>query len=143
MPDPTLSILLVEDADLEAEVAKRVLDRCDFSSTMTRVADGDQALSHLRSVAKGGDGSLPSVVFLDLNLPTISGHEVLRTIRSDPKLSHLPVIMLSTSDDPDDILESYRANANSYITKPLGFEPLKVVFNKVGDYLLNVVQLPN
>ncbi len=142
MPEHSLSILLVEDADFEAEITRRALLQCDFPNTLTRVASGEAALSLLRQETGYEDQSTPDVVFLDLNLPMMNGREVLREIRDDPKLSHLVVIVFSTSDDPKDVIECYRGTANAYIAKPLGLDALTRRLNKLGDFYLNVVELP-
>ncbi|WP_345324218.1 response regulator [Novipirellula rosea] len=137
-----LRILLVEDAEFEAEITKRALASCDFENAMTRVASGEEALSYLRREPGFEDAEMPHLVLLDLNLPMMGGREVLSEIRRDPSLAHLFVIICSASDEPSEVTKAYQATANAYITKPLGLGPLREMMNKVGDFLLNVIKIP-
>ncbi|EMI20503.1 response regulator receiver protein [Rhodopirellula maiorica SM1] len=142
MHKKSLRILLVEDAEFEAEITKRALSSCDFENSMTRVASGEEALSYLRHEPGFEDAVMPHLVLLDLNLPRMNGREVLHEIRNDASLSHLFVIICSASDEPSEVTKAYQATANAYITKPLGLGPLREMMNKVGDFLLNVVKIP-
>ncbi len=137
-----LRILLVEDAEFEAEITKRALASCDFENVMTRVASGEEALGYLRREPGFEDAEMPHLVLLDLNLPMMGGREVLGEIRRDPSLAHLFVIICSASDEPSEVTKAYQATANAYITKPLGLGPLREMMNKVGDFLLNVIKIP-
>ncbi len=142
MQKKSLRILLVEDAEFEAEITKRALSSCEFENSMTRVASGEEALRYLRREAGFEEVEMPHLILLDLNLPMMGGREVLGEIRSDPSLSHLFVIICSASDEPSEVTKAYQATANAYITKPLGLVPLREMMNKVGDFLLNVVKIP-
>ncbi len=138
----SLRILLIEDAEFEAEVFQRALRSCDFAHSMVRVANGEDALSLLRRERGYEDAEMPHVVLLDLHLPKMSGRDVLQAIRSDASLAHLFVIVCSASEEPNDVKQCYQASANAYITKPLGILALREMMNKLGDFLLTVATLP-
>jgi CheY-like chemotaxis protein len=119
--------LLVEDDDDHAEIVIRTLKKEPSQKSIDRVLDGVEALQYLR-----GDGSfrgiaLPDVILLDLKLPKMDGHEVLSKIKTDERLLHIPVIVLTTSDAEVDKDRAYRLHANSYLVKPLDAEQ----FNKM------------
>ena len=89
------------------------------------------------------DSFKPDLILLDINLPKIDGLEVLKSIKNDPKLSLIPVIILTTSDDDKDILKSYQAHANCYITKPVSYNSFIDVIKTLNDFWIKIVKLPN
>ena len=126
---------LVRDAFREAKVDAKL----EF------VADGNQLLDYLRQHSEGHSGSAdadPTLILLDLNMPHKDGRESLLEIRSDFHLQHLPIVVLSTSAHPRDVLASYRAGANSYIVKPTRFADFTRLANTLADYWLDTVKLP-
>jgi CheY-like chemotaxis protein len=84
----------------------------------------------------------PELVILDLNLPRKSGSEVLAELKSDPELSMIPVVVLTTSEAKEDVVRSYQQHANAYITKPLDFERFKQIVHQIDDFFIGLVQLP-
>jgi len=112
-------LLLVEDNDDHAELFRRVLTRLDLPVTLTRAADGPEALDYLRQGQENQEPATPDMVLLDLKLPRMDGHSVLAEIKQDPSLHRLPVIILSTSNAPSDVRRAYEAHANSYLVKPV------------------------
>jgi two-component system response regulator len=117
----TVEILLVEDSDEIAELTRRVLKRINLHANIVWVNDGNLAVDFLLRQGKfaGRTAIQPRLVLLDLHLPTMSGHEVLKRIKTDPAISHIPVVMITTSSDERDIATSYKLGANSYLVKPI------------------------
>lgn len=118
------NVLLVEDslADIALVTAKMEIDHVHFN--MEAVRDGEEAIDFLGR-CNGDEGSpLPDIIFLDLNLPKISGRETLRHIRQQPELQHIPTVVLSGSDYDDDIRETREIGASYYLVKPLDYEKL-------------------
>ena len=118
-------ILLVEDDDGDAELATRAFERAKVTSPLVRVRDGLEALDYLFADGKYAARDvhdLPMFVLLDLNIPKMSGLEVLKAIRADERTSHLPVIILTSSGEERDLMGAYKHFANSYIIKPLDYD---------------------
>jgi two-component system response regulator len=125
MTDPKRMILLVEDDDVDAELASRAFQRAKVKNPLVRVRDGQDALDYLfargKYVARDAH-DLPVFVLLDLNIPKISGLKVLEAIREDESIRHLPVIILTSSGEERDRLGAYKHFANSYVIKPLDYD---------------------
>jgi DNA-binding response OmpR family regulator len=138
-----VEILLVEDDLGDSDLIQEVFEESQFSVTLNLVRDGDSAIAYLRRKGEYANATLPDLILLDLNLPPLGGQEVLKAIKSDNYLKHIPVIILTTSDSREDILRSYQLGANSYITKPLGLEEFIEVIRLIEDYWFNIVKLPN
>lgn len=138
-------ILLVEDDPNDELLTLRALRKTGVEADFAVAHDGGEALQYLHGnpPAESSDvPAQPSLVLLDLKLPQVDGLEVLRTIRSDPRTTLLPVVVLSSSDEPRDVEEAYRLRTNSYIRKPVNF----VEFNQAADllvrYWLSLNELP-
>lgn len=114
--------LLVEDDDDHALLAERAIRKARIVNVIDRVRDGEEAIAYLKQEGEFEDAILPTVVLLDLKLPKKSGIEVLQEIRDDPKLAPLPVVVLTTSGNENDIAAAYKLNVNSYLRKPVDFE---------------------
>ena len=112
------------------------------------VEDGVQLVESLREQTADGQrlakrlDDLPRLILLDLNMPRMDGHEVLRDIKSDPVLKRIPVVVLSTSSNERDIARAYAAGANSYIVKPMTYEELVKAIEGLNSYWFDLVQLP-
>lgn len=133
-----LHILLIDDSDDDLMLMREALIGLDPQIRLGEALGGDAALAYLQiqpGIADPGhaDG-LPDLVFLDINMPGLTGFDVLGRIREHPTTRRLPVIMLTTSDHPDDVQRSYDLGANSYLTKPLAFEDLADLFRQVLAY---------
>ncbi|MCR6699975.1 MAG: EAL domain-containing protein [Dokdonella sp.] len=136
-----LEILLVEDNPGDVRLVAEALRQARLL-THLRVADsGDSALAQLRG-AGAAQRPLPDLILLDLNLPGLSGHELLHTLKSDPRLVRIPVVVLTGSDADEDIRRAYDAHANCYVRKPVEFDQLLGVLQTVGNFWLSVVSLP-
>lgn len=137
-----LEILLVEDNPHDVELTLHAFEKRNLANRVHVVRDGEEALDFLfgRGAYEDRRGArLPRVVLLDLKLPKIDGLEVLRTIRRDPSLRSLPVVVLTSSREERDLVESYKLGVNSYIVKPIEFAEFIETASTLGLYwaLLN------
>ena len=139
------TILLVEDNDDHAELILRSLQTLRIAKRVVRVSDGQEALDYIRREGQYKDpirNPSATVIFLDLRLPKVDGLEVLRIIKTDPILHHIPVIILTSSDAEQDILRSYDNFANSYVVKPVDFRLFTKMMNDLGSYWLGYNATP-
>lgn len=137
-------ILLVEDNPDDELLALRAFKKNNLANEIIVTRDGAEALDYLFGTGTyaGRDLSvIPQVILLDLNLPKISGLEVLHQIRTDERTRLIPVVILTTSDEPHDRLESYSLHANSFIRKPIDFDQFINVIGQIGLYWL-VLNIP-
>ena len=121
------AILLVEDNEDDVFLMQRALKGANISNPLYVVEDGREAVNYLAGEGQYADRSaypIPSIVFLDLKLPMLRGHEVLAWIRSQPQLENVVVVVLTSSNEPSDLKEAYRLGANSYVVKPPTAEQL-------------------
>jgi CheY-like chemotaxis protein len=139
---PTL--LLVEDNLADQEMTRRALARADAGIQLQIVNDGEEALDYLlrRDIYSTGSHPTPDVVLIDLNLPKISGKDLIRQVRASEAIRHVPLIVLSTSQAEEDVLESYRLGCNSYLIKPSRFDQFVGTMEHVIRYWLRAVRLP-
>ena len=107
-------------------MTKEALGESKMHVNLRVVSDGEEAVSYLRRVAPFEDAARPDLVLLDLNLPRLSGREVLAVVKADPDLLRIPVVVLTTSEAEEDVVRSYDLHANAYVTKPVGFLLLRV-----------------
>ncbi len=139
-------VLVVDDDPADAELVCKAIGRGRFPCVIERAKDGEEAMEMLRAPASPGhDGSphLLDLVLLDINMPRKSGLQVLAEIRSDPRLRHLPVVMLSTSSAEQDVASAYRSGAQGYVTKPLDASELFSAIHAIQEYWFNTVHAPN
>ncbi len=134
MRNRKLKILLVEDNPDDVKIAERSLKKGNVQSDLYVVQDGQEALDFLRRKGKYSDAPRPDLIFLDLNLPKIGGHEVLAEIRQDASLKRIPVIVLTVSKRDEDIVKAYNSGASGYIPKPPSTTEFIKVINTVLDY---------
>jgi hypothetical protein len=133
------NILLVEDNDQDEKLILRALRKVNLANQVDVARDGQQALDYLFAEGEfsGRAGQpLPTVVLLDINLPRISGLDVLKRLRADPRTHVLPVVMLTSSDEEMDRLSSYEDGANSFVRKPLDFGEFAETVARMGVYWL-------
>jgi two-component system, response regulator len=133
------TILLVEDNDDDAELTLRALTRAKVKNPLVRARDGEDALDYLfgRGKYAGRDvRELPAVTLLDINMPKISGLEVLEEIRADERTRHLPVVVLTSSNEDKDRLTAYTHFANSYVIKPVDYDQFVTAASQLGLYWL-------
>jgi CheY-like chemotaxis protein len=135
-------ILLVEDSPTDVELTQEALAEARVSNQLSIVRNGEDALAFLRREGEFADAPMPDIVLLDWNLPRLSGSEVLEAIRADEDLTHIPVIVLTTSSSDEDVLRSYQLHANSYVRKPLGLDQFISAVKAIEGYWLSIVRLP-
>ena len=128
------SILLVEDNPMDIDLTRRAFARRNVSNRFEVARDGQEALDCLARWEAGVPA--PMVVLLDINLPKVSGLDVLRQLRAHPTFGQLPVVMLTTSDEDQDVKTAYALGANSYIVKPVSFENFVEVAAQIDLYWL-------
>ena len=132
-------IVLVEDDDGHAALVERNLRRAGLDNGFLRFAGGQEALDALWNPDELG--STPCILLLDIKMPWLDGVEVLRGLKGDPRTSSIPVIMLTTTDDPREIERCYELGCNVYVTKPVEYEPFVDAVKKLG-FFLQVVKVP-
>ena len=134
-------ILLVEDNPKDVALTERALTKSNIYNKLVVARDGVEAIEYLFDSSRGKD-DLPVVILLDLKLPRVDGLEVLRRIRGDEKTRRLPVVVLTSSSEERDIIQSYNLGANSYIRKPVKFNQFAEAINQLGLYWLVLNQPP-
>ncbi|MEW5871927.1 MAG: response regulator [Chloroflexota bacterium] len=132
-------ILLVEDNPMDVDLTQRAFARHKLLNPLQVANDGEEALNILDRWR--GDEPLPVVILLDINLPKVSGLEVLRSYKSHPKIRTVPIIMLTSSAEDGDVQSAYQLGANSYIVKPVDFDEFLKVAEHI-DLYWNVINLP-
>ncbi|MEN3361113.1 MAG: hypothetical protein V7637_5095 [Mycobacteriales bacterium] len=133
-------ILLVEDNPDDVTLTLRALKRNNIRNEVKVAEDGEQALDFL--LPSAGEAVKPALILLDVNLPKLGGLDVLRRLRDDRRTATLPVVVLTTSNEERDIIESYRLGANSYVRKPVVFGDFVEAARVLGLYWLLVNQAP-
>ena len=139
----SIDILLVEDNEGDARLAKEAMRDSKIRNTLHHVGDGEEAMEFLYQKGKHADAPRPDLILLDLNLPRKDGRAVLEEVKTDVSLKRIPVVILTTSSDEQDILRSYNLHANCYITKPIDLTQFLVVVRSIEDFWLTIVKLPN
>ena len=144
--DEAVEILLIEDNPMDAELAIRALKKRHLANNLVWVKDGSEALAFLF----GGDqepvrrvSHHPRIILLDLKLPKVDGHEVLRRIKTHPALKCTPVIVMTSSREEQDIVRSYEQGVNSYIVKPVNFDNFSEAVAQLGMYWVLLNQPPD
>lgn len=137
-----VEILLVEDDPGDIELIKETLSSSKIKIDLETVNDGADAISYLKKENEFAGKNEPDLVILDLNLPLKSGLDVLDDIKSNPYLKHIPIIVMTTSDQDSDVIKSYKLGANSYVTKPMGIDQFSHIVNTIEDFWLTIAKLP-
>jgi chemotaxis family two-component system response regulator Rcp1 len=140
-PQP-IEILLVEDNAGDVDLMMMALRDVKAKNNISVAVDGQEAMAFLRREGIHANAPRPDLVLLDLNLPKMDGREVLAAIKADPLLREIPVVVLTSSSAQRDIVESYKLQANSYVTKPGDLEPFLSVVKAIEQFWLEVVKLP-
>jgi chemotaxis family two-component system response regulator Rcp1 len=137
-----LELLLIEDNPADAYLVQHVLRESTLSLHVTVMQDGEQALAFVRRRGPYVDAVRPDLILLDLHLPQKDGHEVVRELKSDRTLRAIPVVMLTSSEAPEDIRQSYAQQANAYVVKPLELDHYVRVLKAIADFWCTVARLP-
>lgn len=140
-PQP-VEVLLVEDDAGDELMTREAFEDNKIGNTLHVVRDGLEALDFLYQREEHVEAPRPDLILLDLNLPKYDGRQVLEKIKSDPDLSHIPVVVLTTSAAEEDILRSYKLHANAYVTKPVDLDQFIKAIRQIDDFFVTVVKLP-
>lgn len=135
-------ILLVEDNEGDILLTLEALEEAKMKNTISVVKDGEKAIQYVEKLEGFKDVLYPDLIILDVNLPKINGHEVLKYLKNSEKHQHIPVIMLTTSSSPRDINESYKNHVNCFITKPIDVEDFINAVIGIENFWINIVKLP-
>lgn len=137
-----VEVLLVEDDAGDELMTREAFEDNRIGNTLHVVRDGLEALDFLYQRGEHTEAPRPDLILLDLNLPKYDGRQVLEKIKSDPDLSHIPVVVLTTSAAEEDILRSYKLHANAYVTKPVDLDQFIKAIRHIDDFFVTVVKLP-
>lgn len=135
-----IKILLIEDNEGDIVLTKEAFEDSKLVNTIEVIKDGREAIRFFETL--GDTAEKPNLVLLDVNLPKVNGHEILRFIKNHEKHSSIPVIMLTTSSAESDIIQSYKNHVNCYITKPIDISDFIKAMAKVEDFWINIVSVP-
>jgi CheY-like chemotaxis protein len=134
-----ITILLVEDDPGDVVLVREAFEHDKVRNELRVASDGVYALEQLRDPER----ALPDLILLDLNLPRMDGRELLAEIRKDPRLTWIPVVVLTTSEAEADIVRSYELHANAYVTKPVDLNRFLQVVQEIDNFFVTVVKLPS
>lgn len=137
-----IHILLVEDNEGDIVLTIDALSDGKIKNSVSVVRDGWQAMNFLEQKGQFEKVGRPDLILLDINLPKLNGHEVLKRIKENPQIQHIPIIMLTTSSSEADILKSYQNYVNCFITKPVETGKFLEVIATIEDFWISIVQLP-
>ena len=137
-----VEILLAEDNPGDAKLTRKALEQGKVINNLHVVTDGVDAMAYLRQEGEYADRPRPDLVLLDLNMPRKDGREVLQDIKSDDDLRRIPVVVMTSSEAEEDIVQSYDLHANAYVTKPIDFNGFLDVVGSLEDFWLSVVKMP-
>lgn len=140
--DRPIEILLVEDNPGDVRLTQEVFKEGKIRNQLNVAWNGEEALAYLRREGRFAAAPRPDMILLDLNLPRKGGREVLAEIKADPRLKSIPVVILTTSEAEQDIVESYNQHANCYIVKPVDLDQFIGVVKTIEGFWLQIVRLP-
>ncbi|MDC0535309.1 response regulator [Francisellaceae bacterium] len=138
-------ILIVEDSDEDFYTTKRALKKSGLANNIHRCSDGEEAVNYLHRKEEYADQSVspkPNLILLDLNLPIVDGKTILDIIKKDNNLKSIPVVILTTSDDENDVRQCYSSGANSYMQKPVDLDKFMQSIQRLKDFWFETVLLP-
>jgi CheY-like chemotaxis protein len=137
-----IDVLLVEDDPGDVLMTREAFEHHKINNQLHVVSDGVEAIKFMRRQEPYQDAPRPGLVLLDLNLPRKDGREVLAEVKGDPELCDIPIVVLTTSAAEEDILRSYKAHANAYVTKPVDFRRFLEIVRQIDQFFVSVVSLP-
>ncbi|MEU3186777.1 response regulator [Streptomyces sp. NPDC006923] len=141
-PARAIEVLLVEDDAGDELMTREAFADNKIRNTLHVVRDGEEALDFLYQRGAHGGAPRPDLILLDLNLPKYDGRQVLEQVKTDPELSLIPVVVLTTSSAEEDILRSYKLHANAYVTKPVDLDQFIAAVRQIDEFFVTVVRLP-
>lgn len=134
-------ILLIDDDEADIKLTKRTLEKSRLNLNLNIARDGVEALKYLNQEAPYENAPKPDLIFLDLNMPKMDGKETLKRIKESSNLRKIPVVILTTSKQEQDIARSYKLGCNAYVIKPVGIEAFTQVIQEVENFWLSIVTL--
>lgn len=138
----SIEILLIEDSPSDANLTMQSLQQAKITNRLHWVEEGEAAMDFLYQRGNYADAPRPDLIVLDLNLPGMDGREILAEVKADVDLRRIPVVILTTSSNEEDVLRSYDLNANCYVTKPFNVQQFIQVVQLISDFWLTAVKLP-
>lgn len=138
----SMSVLLIEDNKADIRLVKETLELNNLKFKLIVLEDGITGLSYLNREGEYKNIVLPNLILLDLDIPLLNGFDFLKKVKNNDNLKHIPVIVFSESENPNDIKKAYDNYANSFISKPLDFESLVKTFQIIDNFWLKVTELP-
>ncbi len=142
MTSEPIEILLVEDNPGDIRLTQEALKDSKLHNNLSIVRDGAEAMVFLKQMGNYKSAPRPDIILLDLNLPRKDGREVLKEIKEDGDLGLIPVVVMTTSEDEEDILRSYQLHANCYITKPVDLNRFITIVKSIENFWFQIVKLP-
>jgi len=136
------NIMLIEDNPGDIRLTLVAFEEAKVKNEITVARDGVEAMAMLRGEAPHRQPYRPDLILLDLNLPRLDGRSVLSQIKNDPDLHHIPVVVLTSSKDENDIVASYELMANCYVSKPVDLEAFVKIVQSIDDFWFSIVRLP-
>jgi CheY-like chemotaxis protein len=137
-----IDVLLIEDDPGDVLITREAFEHNKIENTLHVATDGEEGLDYLYRRGQYEHAPRPDLVLLDLNLPKYDGRQLLDTIKSDPDLCHIPVVVLTTSAAEEDVLHSYKLHANAYVTKPVDLDQFMKAVRQIDEFFVQVVRLP-
>jgi two-component system response regulator len=137
-----IEVLLVEDDPGDELMTREAFEENKIGNRLHVARDGEEALDFLYQRGEHAQAPRIDLILLDLNLPKYDGRQVLEQIRSDPRLTHTPVVILTTSSSEEDIMHSYKLHANAFVTKPVDVNGFITAVRQIDEFFLTVVRLP-
>ncbi len=141
-PLQPIEVLLVEDDPGDELMTREAFEENRIGNRLHVARDGEEALDFLHQRGDHAQAPRVDLILLDLNLPKYDGRQILEHIRSDPELTHTPVVILTTSSAEEDIMSSYKLHANAFVTKPVNVNRFIAAVRQIDDFFLTVVRLP-
>ncbi len=144
-PSKPITILMADDSEDDRFLAREALKESRVLNNLREVEDGEELMQYLHRVGGFADPAVsprPGLILLDLNMPRKNGREALQEIKADASLRRIPIVVLTTSQDEADVLQSYDLGVSSFITKPVSFEALVEVMKTIGKYWIEIVSMP-
>ena len=141
-PLQPIEVLLVEDDPGDEMMTREAFEENRIGNRLHVARDGEEALDFLHQRGEHAQAPRVDLILLDLNLPKYDGRQILEHIRSDPELTHTPVVILTTSSAEEDIMSSYKLHANAFVTKPVDANRFIAAVRQIDDFFLTVVRLP-
>ena len=141
-PKGAITILLIEDNPGDVRLIQEALKDGKLAVNLHIAKDGIEAIAFLRREGEYSDAPRPDLILLDLNLPKKDGREVLREVKADDELKHIPIVVLTSSETDTDIAKCYNFHANCYVTKPVGLEQFSTIVRTIENFWFTIVKLP-